>query len=198
MANIENHSSVAKQTVISIQNMTGNISSPFFVMPPQISTNGGMNGTSFALNTDYYNLFVIGTETFSDGHFIVPKDRALTESMTDENKAQFSSLTDEAIERIKTFPSLFASENRWYGKTDDDQNAIFGLVSDVRVQDNGIKVHFRPLWPIQQQRLNEIAFQLAIQGSPSFNELCRTHWAIKKLNLIEELKAAGISVLAPT
>ena len=112
MANIENHSNVAKQTVISIQNMTGNISSPFFVMPPQISTNGGMNGTSFALNTDYYNLFVIGTETFSDGHFIVPKDRALTESMTDENKAQFSSLTDEAIERIKTFPSLFASENR--------------------------------------------------------------------------------------
>ncbi|HQE48840.1 MAG TPA: hypothetical protein PKI14_03385 [Fervidobacterium sp.] len=97
-------------------------------------------GTTFTLDTDYYNLFMIGDETFSDGHFIAPKDRALAESMIGKNKTQFSALGDEAKSRIKTFPSLFASENHQYGKTDGDHNAIFGLVKDVRIQDNGIKI----------------------------------------------------------
>ena len=198
MANIENHANVGNQTVIQIQNMSGSIGIPYVVIPQQVSTTRNAPNTTFTLNTDYYNLFVIGTETFSDGHFIVPKDRALTESMTPENKAQFSALSDEAIARIRTFPSIFASENHYYGKTDDDHQAIFGIVKEVRIQDNGIKIHFQSLWPIQQQRLNEIIFQLAISGTTSFNELDRTHWAIKRVNLIEELRAAGISVLAPT
>ena len=198
MANIENHANVGNQTVIQIQNMSGSIGIPYVVIPQQVSTTRNAPNTTFTLNTDYYNLFVIGTETFSDGHFIVPKDRALTESMTPENKAQFSALTDEAIARIRTFPSIFASENHYYGKTDDDHQAIFGLVKEARIQDNGIKIHFQSLWPIPQQRLNEIIFQLAIDGTTSFNELDRTHWAIKRVNLIEELRAAGISVLAPT
>ena len=198
MGSIENHANVGNQTVIQIQNMSGSIGIPYVVIPQQVSTTRNAPNTTFTLNTDYYNLFVIGTETFSDGHFIVPKDRALTESMTPENKAQFSALTDEAIARIRTFPSIFASENHYYGKTDDDHQAIFGIVKEVRIQDNGIKIHFQSLWPIQQQRLNEIIFQLAIGGTTSFNELDRTHWAIKRVNLIEELRAAGISVLAPT
>ena len=78
MASIENHGTVTNQTVINIQSMAGNIGSPCFVMPSQISTTGSKNAITFALNTDYYNLFVIGNETFLDGHFIVPKDRALT------------------------------------------------------------------------------------------------------------------------
>ncbi len=198
MGNIENYANVENQTVIQIQNMSGNIGVPFVVLPQQVSTKRSTSDATFTLNTDYYNLFVIGNEPFSDGHFIVPKDRALTESMMPENKAQFSALTDEAIARIKTFPSIFASENHNCGKTDDDHQAIFGLVKEVRIQDNGIKIHFQALWPIPQQRLNEISFKIGIQGSSAFNELNRTHWAIKQLNLIEELRAAGISVLAPT
>lgn len=158
----------------------------------------GNGGTIVNLKLDYYNLFVIGDETFCDGHFIVPKDRALTESTSQDVKAQFAALSEDAILQIKTFPSLFTSENHRYGKTDDTHQAYFGLVTDVRIQDNGIKIYFRPLSAIPQQRLNEIAFKLAIQSASSTNELNRTHWAIKKVNLIEELKAAGISVLAPT
>ena len=156
------------------------------------------SGASVNLNMDYYNLFVIGDETFCDGHFIVPKDRALTESTSQDVKVKFAALSDDAILQIKTFPSLFTSENHRYGKTDDTHQAYFGLVTDVRIQDNGIKIHFRPLSTIPQQRLNEIAYKIAIQSASATNELNRTHWAIKKVNLIEELKAAGISVLAPT
>lgn len=145
MGNVENHANVGNQTIINIQNMSGSIGTPCIVMPSQCPTTGDITNMSFALNTDYYTLFVIGDETFSEGSFIVPKDRALTESMTPENKAQFSALADEAIAQIKTFPSLFMSENHQYGKTDDDHSAIFGIVSEVRIQDNGIKIHFRAL-----------------------------------------------------
>lgn len=168
------------------------------IVPMMSPGAGGFVNTNIALNMDYYNLFVIGDETFCDGHFTVPKDRALTESMSSEVKAQFAALSEDAISQIKTFPSLFASENHGYGKTDDAHQACFGIVTDVKIQDNGIKIHFYPLWAVPQQKLNEIAFNIALQGASSFNELNRTHWAIKKVNLIEELKAAGISVLAPT
>jgi hypothetical protein len=198
MAKIDNHGDVTNQKVINIQNMLGNVGVSYLFMSSQFTTAGGMINTGVSLNTNYYNLFVIGEETYSDGHFIVPKDRALTESMAPETKTLFSSLSDDEIAQIKTFPSLFASENRGYGKTDEDHQACYGLVTDIRVQDNGIKIHFQPLSPISQQRLNEIIYKLGIQGTPSFNELNRTHWAIKRVNLIEELKAAGISVLAPT
>ena len=168
------------------------------IIPMMSPRSGGSINTNIALNMDYYNLFVICDETFCDGHFTIPKDRALTESMSPETKVQFSALSDEAVSQIKTFPSLFASENHSYGKTDDDHQACFGLVTGVKIQDNGIKIHFRPLWPVPQQRLNEISSKIALQSASSFNELNRTHWAIKKVNLIEELKSAGISVLAPT
>ena len=168
------------------------------IVPMMSAGAGGFVNSNIALNMDYYNLFVIGDETFCDGHFTVPKDRALTESMSPEVKAQFSALSEDAVSQIKTFPSLFASENHSYGKTDDAHQTCFGIVTDVKIQDNGIKIHFRPLWAIPQQKLNEIAFNIALQRASAFNELNRTHWAIKKVNLIEELKAAGISVLAPT
>lgn len=168
------------------------------ILPAMYSGSSGSGSTNLALNMDYYNLFVIGDETYCDGHFTVPKDRALTESMSQEAKIQFAALNENAVSQIKTFPSLFASENHGYGKTEDAQLAFFGFVTDVKIQDNGIKIHFRTLSTIQQRKLNEIAFKIAILGSSTFNELNRTHWAIKKVNLIEELKAAGISVLAPT
>lgn len=198
MASIDNHGDVANQNVFNIKNMSGNVNSSYVFMSPQFTTANGMKSIGVSLNTNYYNLFVIGEETFCDGHFIVPKDRALTESMSPETKALFSSLSDDAITQIKTFPSLFLSENHDYGRTDEDHQACYGLVTDVRVQDNGIKIHFQPLSSIPQQRLNEIIFQLAIDGTTGFKELNHTHWAIKRLNLIEELRAAGISVLAPT
>lgn len=151
-------------------------------------------GTQQTFNCDYYNLFVIGDEPFNSDHFLVPKDRSLTESTTEELKDALASLTAEAIAAIKTFPALFASENHYYGKTDDAQFAYYGFVTDIKVQDNGIKVYFKVLNPVPQQRINEIAGDLGLDRVPSFNELNRTHWAIKKINLVETLKDAGICV----
>ena len=168
-----------------------------FFMP---SANGAVYNADTKISTEYYNLFVVGEEPFQENFFLISKDRALTtsEGVAADISEQFAPLTPEAQATIKTFPSIFASENHKYGSTDEAHLAQFGVVTDIRIQENGIKIYFQRFCAIPQQRLNEIMFSLAIKGSSSFNELNRTHWAIKRLNLIEELRAAKISVLVPT
>jgi len=187
-----------KNTQVAYANNVNNVIN--IIVSGALRSTGGTVNASLPLSTEYYNLFVIGNETFNDGCFLIEKDRALTvaEGIAPEISKRYAGLSEDAILQIKTFPALFASENHQYGRTDSNHQAFFGLVTDIRIQENGIKIYFQKLSPVPQQRLNEIAFNLAIKGSSSFNELNRTHWAIKRINLIEELRAAGISVLAPT
>lgn len=159
---------------------------------------GNVAGTQQSFNNDYYNLFVIGGEHFDSDHFLVPKNRALTESTMQEVKDSLASLSPEAMAKIKTYPALFASENLYYGRIDEEQYAYYGYVTDIKIQDNGIKVYFTSLNKIPQQRINQLAMELGLSQASSLNELNRTHWAIKKINLVEALRDAGISVFALT
>lgn len=146
---------------------------------------------SVYFNYDCFNMFVLLDEKYDQQTFIVPKDRALTESTSDEMKAQCASLTPEAIQIIKTFPALFCSENHYFSKTDPDHMAYYGYVTDVKVQDNGIKVYFQILNSFPQQILIDMAEDLYIGGARHYNELCRTHWAIKRINMIEVFEQHG-------
>ena len=151
---------------------------------------------NYGTSHEYYNLFVQFEETFYDqGHFYVTKDRALNSKLTsDYIRDKVNGLEPEAIEQIKTFPAIFCSENHEMGKTDDDQMAYYGLVTDVKVQDNGIKIYYRVLNALQQKILNENLFDLGIDGNDKFNELNHTHWAIKRIDLVTTLKEIGVSV----
>ena len=40
--------------------------------------------------------------------------------------------------------------------------------------------------------------ELDLQGNEKVNEFDRTHWAIKNVNVVEELKLKGISLLIPS
>jgi hypothetical protein len=174
-----------------------NMNNTINVILPPIPQRGANNTAAISppiFTNEYYNLFVIGDEDFSAGHFIVPKNRALAEPEFIEKaiKAEFASLSEPAIAKIKTFPSIFASENHSYGKTDNEHLAIFGMVTDVHIQENGIKIHLHSLNYIPQQMLNEISQDLAICARSSFSELNHTHWTIKQIDLIEELTDAGL------
>ena len=125
----------------------------------------GENRARITFNTDFYHLFVILGEKFEDNYFLVPRERALTESTNDELKAKYSALTPEAIEGLKRYPAIFADENHSYGKTDDAQDAYFGFVKDVKIQDNGIKIYYTIITAIPQQILNEQCFELGIGGA---------------------------------
>ena len=122
--------------------------------------------------------------------------RAITESTSKELKAAYAALPEDAISVLKTYPAIIATENHTYGKTDEDHYAAYGLIVDVKIQDNGIKVYYQILNWIPQQKINELRFELGIEGCSGTNELNRMHWAIKKINAVEVLREAGIQVFS--
>ena len=147
------------------------------------------------LNTDYFNLIVVAGDVLDKkGYVMVDKERAITECTSDELKQKYAALTPDAVAEIKTFPAIIATENHDYGKTDDQHMAHYGIITDIKVQDNGIKVYYQLLNEIPQQRLNEILFELGILGNSNFNEFNRMHWAIKRINMIDTLAENGIRV----
>lgn len=164
------------------------------IFPGVASAGMPVIGQGVTFNYDCFNLFVLGTEQYNDPFFIVPKDRALTESTSQEMKELCASLSPEAIAIIKSFPAIFCSENHRYAKTDPDHMAYYGYVTDIKVQDNGIKVYSTKLNQLPQQVLIDLSEDLCIGGARSFTELSWTHWAIKRINLIEVLEKAGYRV----
>ena len=164
------------------------------ILPGVTATNGIVLGQGVTFNYDCFNLFVLGDEKYDQSTFIVPKNRALTESTSEEIKSQCAALTPEAIAIVKSFPALFCSENHNFTKTDPDHTAYYGYVADVKLQDNGIKIYFMKLNEIKQQVLIDLADDLCIGGARYYNELSRTHWSIKRINLIEVLEQHGYKV----
>ena len=72
--------------------------------------------------------------------------------------------------------------------------AYYGYVTVIKVQDNEIKIYFTKLNALPQQVLIDLAADLCIGGAKALHELSRTHWAIKRINLVEVLEKAGYRV----
>lgn len=147
------------------------------------------------INREYYNIFVIGTEEYGRPYFKVPRDRALSVCMSEKTKEKFSGMTKEDKQQIIMMPSLFMAENHQYGNADDGQKVIYGFVSDYKIYENDVKVYWCGYrLDIPQIRLNELLEELQLIGDNRFNEMNRTHWAIKRCDLIQELQEAGIEI----
>jgi len=101
---------------------TLNYNNPVMILtPPHPSQHVGTGlSQTEAFNYDFYHLFVIGQEEFITNqyieNFIVQKDRALTESISDCLKNKYATLRPEAIQEMKAFPAIFANENHEYCK----------------------------------------------------------------------------------
>lgn len=163
-----------------------------FAAMPQL---GGNMYVPSHINRDYYNIFVVGDEAFDKPYFKMLRSRSLCECMSDETKSRFTGMTPENKQEILTMPSLFMAENNRYGNADDDQKVIYGFVSDYKIYENDVKVYWCGYkLDIPQVRLNEMLEDLQLIGNNQFNEMNRTHWAIKRCDLIGELQEAGIAV----
>ena len=177
----------------NIENVNVSIS----VAPPLITPQPKVSQQMVAADRTHYNLFVTyGVDwTKPDAaNFKIEPDRVLTSYMEDSVKAEFSTLSDEAIARIKRFPSIFANENNAFGHTDEDQILAFGFVKQIKVRRNGVMIYPDIKCYLPQQRLNEALFELDISGTDSFNEFNRMHWSIKKIDLIAELRELGFTL----
>lgn len=147
------------------------------------------------LDCDRYNLFVKACETFDGTHFTISKKRSLTEYTSGETRDEYEPISSEAIEKIKTHPALFASENDTYrGINNPDHMAYVGIVIDIKVQDDDIKFYFYKMLNVSQDLLNEKAVELGLGLPGRYNEMNCTHWTVKRINLIEELRDAGVRI----
>lgn len=147
------------------------------------------------INREYYNIFVLEAETFDRPYFEIPRKRSLCECMSEETKEKFSGMTDEDKRQITEMPSLFMAENSQYGNADINQRVIYGFVTDYKIFENDVKIYWSGYkLDISQVRLNEMLEDLQLIGDNRFNEMNRTHWAIKRCDLIEKLREAEIAV----
>lgn len=150
-------------------------------------------------NTDYYNLVISNMITISreklDEKFSIEPKRALTEYIDDDVKELFASLSSDAIQKLQTFPTIFAHENTEYGtSTDPDQNAGFGYITKIKVRHDGFIIKPSILWFFKQQILNKNLMDFDIRGNDSFSELNRTHWTVKKVDIISEFRELGFKI----
>lgn len=192
-SNLNQYGSDSTQ-IAYVQNYDGTINQAVLILPGVPPTGVPLVTQGLTFNYDCFNFFVIGTEQYTEPSFIVPKNRALTESTSPEIQAQCATLSPEAIAVIKTYPAIFCSENHHFATTDPDHIAYYGYVKDIKIQDNGIKVYFQILNQLPQQALIDLSEDLCIGGARAFTELSRTHWAIKRINLVEVLEKAGYRV----
>jgi len=131
------------------------------------------------MTEEKYNLLISGNEeAWDNDSYILDLDRFL-EYTEKDLKAKFGKLDMSLINEIKTYPSIFAYEDRC------DKDASMGYITDVIVRQNKIKIIFRKEDIITLENLRKLNFELDISDW----EFSRTHWAIKKVNLYEELQS---------
>ena len=148
--------------------------------------------TEIPLNSQYYNLIVTGEIEFENIQPItMSTDRVLTEYM-DELKSEFLPLSPRVQERILTFPTIFANENMYYGRANENQVFGLGYIHRIKVRHDAVRIYPQIICCLPQQKLNEACFELDMGGNSSFNELNRTHWSIKKIDLLAELREFGL------
>ena len=137
-----------------------------------------------------YNLFVITDEQFRGKYFVVPKNKAISES-TPADLMELADLTPDKIAIVKKYPAIFANQNHSFAKTDDSHRAFFGIIRDIQIKEEGIWIYFHKMRKVKQQVFNEHAADFGIEGTEFKNELDCTHWSIKRVNVLETLEKVG-------
>lgn len=134
-----------------------------------------------------YNLLVSADiESWRGGPFTFERERFLEH--TDEDiQIKYREITDSKINEIIQFPCVFAYES--YCELDP----LFGFIKEVQIRSKKIKVYYEVIdldafltW----KQIKEIRFELDINRL----ELSRTHWALKKVDLIKELNRKNLII----
>lgn len=123
-----------------------------------------------------YNLLISGEDcAWENNSYIFDPTRCIVEHTGKDLIERYARLGKDEINEIKTFPCIFAYED--YCKRD----AFLGFIKDITVRQVGVKITFEKIESISLESLHKLQFELDISDW----EFNRTHWAIKKVNLIK-------------
>lgn len=114
----------------------------------------------------------------NEGEFQIPKDRFL-QYTEDPIKEEFQSLNQDVIERLKSLPAIFATE-------DEAVDARIGEITDIKVSSHAVKAKYKfdeSRYPLTSGVLKENWKKLGFrEGGYEFH---RGHWGVKECNLSE-------------
>lgn len=132
-----------------------------------------------------YNLFVSADPDEWKGQpFVIDISRCIRGYSDSEISDRLAILDDKAITILKSFPCLFAYENSC------QQSAKMGIITGIKKRQNIISVRYEIQnddFSLTVDDLNSLKFELDIERL----ELNRTHWAVKNVDLKEELRQKG-------
>lgn len=106
--------------------------------------------------------------------------RAIREFTEINIKLKYEDFSNESLIELLTFPTLFAYEER------EKADASLGLIKDVKIRKTSIKIEYEiptNLPKISHEEIKRLSWELDIDKW----ELNRTHWAVKQVNLLQEL-----------
>lgn len=130
------------------------------------------------------NLFIAaGEEVWNSSPFEFPKSRAVIEYTASEISERYRDFGDSALNELKSFPTLFVTEN-------EATESKIGYITDIRIRANSVVVDFEfdpilPALPIGAIEAMRVDLDL---GSW---ELSRTHWAVKDEPIFDILLRRG-------
>jgi hypothetical protein len=133
-----------------------------------------------------YNLLIHGVDgTWNKTAVVLDLSRYL-EYTTDPIIARFKKLDDAVIAELTSLPALFAYE------AGIDAPARLGRIKMIQRRQGEIRIAFEfdnSALPVERGKLHELEWELDFGKS----EMGRTHWAVKDVDLLSVLAAAGIS-----
>lgn len=133
-------------------------------------------------NNNLYNLIVTFDDTaWEADKYQVNRSRFLEYTEADVRN-KYASLDDNIVKDILKMPCLFLYElgQKNYG--------YIGYITTMKVRASNIVLRFSKISKISIDDIQNLMPELDIyEGHSRMTELHRTHWAIKKVNLLNEL-----------
>ena len=184
---------------VNVNNQAGGIVNFNVTLPPP-STSGSAEEMMAIQNfsKEYYQLLVTCEEdVFVNNIITVATNRALTQYLVPpEILERCSSLSDEGIKELKTFPAIICRENtELKGVTDPNQMAVYGYIKRVMKVGRDIKIAFRPIMPLFQIKLcdKKTAIYFDLNMDCAVTDLNHSAWSVHKVNLFEAFDEAGMT-----
>lgn len=136
-----------------------------------------------------YNLFVsAGADAWNGEPWTIELGRCVREYTDKDITAQYGELDAASVAELKLLPSIFSYESG------NQRNPHFGIVKDVVRRQGQVRVEYeiQEVEPfLTWQDLDTLTFELDVGRW----EMNRTHWAVKNVNLQQELLKAREIVL---
>lgn len=148
------------------------------------------------LGNEYYSLIVINTDYLDSKikKLSLPRECVIKKNYATDSDtfSKFGRLTQEVIEKIKTFPTILVDLSA--PTKDNSIFAVIGKVDEIEVRpEDTINLVFYRLrdYAISKEYLMTNAAELDIKTGNAVSEFNDAHWSIKRKNILHLFQVKG-------